>query len=123
MPFQILPNIRLHRGGTVRKKITEFFRFPPDGRLVSFTGIATWKIRDGTLAECPVERSTSELYKELTATRNKWYNRKYCNARLAYNCFNKMNIQRRLMGINQFVGNNPKNCILLKHIKNFRADA
>jgi ketosteroid isomerase-like protein len=41
------------------------FGLPPDGRLVSFTGIAIWKIRDGKLAECWVERSAFELYQEL----------------------------------------------------------
>jgi len=38
---------------------------PPDGRLVSFTGIAIWKIKNGKLAECWVERSALELYQEL----------------------------------------------------------
>lgn len=41
------------------------FGLQPDGRLVSFTGIAIWKIRDGKLAECWVERSAFELYQEL----------------------------------------------------------
>jgi SnoaL-like polyketide cyclase len=41
------------------------FGLPPDGRFVSFTGIAIWKIRDGKLAECWVERSAFELYQEL----------------------------------------------------------
>ena len=41
------------------------FGLAPDGRLVSFTGIAIWKIRDGKLAECWVERSAFELYQEL----------------------------------------------------------
>lgn len=41
------------------------FGLPPDGCLVSFTGIAIWKIRDGKLAECWVERSAFELYQEL----------------------------------------------------------
>lgn len=42
------------------------FGLPADGRAVSFTGIAIWKVRDGKLAECWVERSAYELYKELT---------------------------------------------------------
>ncbi len=42
------------------------FGLPPDGRPVSFTGIAIWKIRDGKLAECWAERSAFELYWELT---------------------------------------------------------
>jgi ketosteroid isomerase-like protein len=33
------------------------FGLPPDGRPVSFTGIAIWSVRDGRLAECWVERS------------------------------------------------------------------
>lgn len=41
------------------------FGLPPDGRLISFTGIAIWKIRDAKLAECRVERSAFELYQEL----------------------------------------------------------
>ena len=39
---------------------------PPDGRPVSFTGIAIWRVRDGKLAECWVERSAWELYQELS---------------------------------------------------------
>lgn len=42
------------------------FGLPPDGRFVSFTGIAIWKIRDGKLAECWAERSAFELYQTLT---------------------------------------------------------
>ncbi len=34
---------------------------PPDGRPISFTGIAIWRVRDGKLAECWVERSAWEL--------------------------------------------------------------
>lgn len=41
------------------------FGLPPDRRSVSFTGIVIWKIRDGKLAECWVERSAFELYREL----------------------------------------------------------
>lgn len=40
---------------------------PADGRDVSFTGIAIWRVRDGKLAECWVERSAWELYQELSA--------------------------------------------------------
>ncbi len=39
---------------------------PPDGRRVSFTGIAIWRVRDEKLAECWVERSAWELYQELS---------------------------------------------------------
>ncbi|MBA3317241.1 MAG: HD domain-containing protein [Gemmatimonadales bacterium] len=39
---------------------------PADGRAVSFTGIAIWKISGGKLAECWVERASWELYRELT---------------------------------------------------------
>ena len=41
------------------------FGLPPDGRFVLFTGIAIWKIKDGKLAECWVERSAFELYQAL----------------------------------------------------------
>ena len=41
------------------------FGLPPDGRFISFTGIAIWKIQGGKLAECWVERSAFELYQEL----------------------------------------------------------
>ncbi|HEX6750302.1 MAG TPA: ester cyclase [Longimicrobium sp.] len=40
---------------------------PADGRRISFTGIAIWRVRDGRLAECWVERSAWELYQELTS--------------------------------------------------------
>lgn len=39
----------------------------PDGRFVSFTGIAIWSIRNNRLATCWVERSAYELYRQLTA--------------------------------------------------------
>lgn len=42
------------------------FGLTPDGRFVSFTGIAIWKVRDGKLAECWIERSTFELYQSLS---------------------------------------------------------
>lgn len=42
------------------------FGLAPDQRHVSFTGIAIWEIKDGKLAECWVERSALELYKELS---------------------------------------------------------
>jgi predicted ester cyclase len=41
---------------------------PPDGRPVSFTGIAIWRVRDGKLAECWVERSAWELYQEISGS-------------------------------------------------------
>lgn len=40
------------------------FGLAPDGRPLSFTGIAIWAIRDGRLAECWVERSALEAYRE-----------------------------------------------------------
>lgn len=43
------------------------FGLPADGREVSFTGIAIWRVRDDRLAECWVERSALELYFKLTA--------------------------------------------------------
>ncbi len=42
------------------------FGLPPDGRAVSFTGIAIWRVEDGRLAECWVERAGLEAYRELT---------------------------------------------------------
>lgn len=42
------------------------FGLPADGRFVSFTGIAIWRIKDGRLAECWVERSALELFRELS---------------------------------------------------------
>ncbi|HEU4649545.1 MAG TPA: nuclear transport factor 2 family protein [Gemmatimonadales bacterium] len=44
------------------------FGLPADGRPVAFSGIAIWSVRDGRLAECWVERSALELYRELTGT-------------------------------------------------------
>jgi len=41
------------------------FGLPADGRPVVFTGIAIWKVRDGKLAECWVERAALESYREL----------------------------------------------------------
>jgi ketosteroid isomerase-like protein len=43
------------------------FDLPPDGRPVSFTGIAIWSVRDGRLAECWVERAAWEAYRSLTS--------------------------------------------------------
>jgi len=42
------------------------FGLPADGRPVSFSGIAIWRVEDGRLAECWVERSALELYRSLT---------------------------------------------------------
>jgi ketosteroid isomerase-like protein len=42
------------------------FGLPADGREVSFTGIAIWRVRDGRLAECWVERAAWEAYRALT---------------------------------------------------------
>ena len=38
------------------------FGLPPDDSAIEFSGIAIWKVRDGRLAECWVERSALELY-------------------------------------------------------------
>lgn len=32
------------------------FGLPPDGRAIEFHGISVWRVRDGRLAECWVER-------------------------------------------------------------------
>ncbi|MDQ4122039.1 MAG: ester cyclase [Acidobacteriota bacterium] len=44
-----------------------FLGFAADKKFISFTGIAIWRIEDGRLAECWVERSAWELYQELSA--------------------------------------------------------
>ena len=41
------------------------FGLPGDGRPVEFSGIAIWRVRNGRLAECWVERSALELYETL----------------------------------------------------------
>jgi predicted ester cyclase len=41
------------------------FGLPPDGRPVEFTGIAIWRVEDGRLAECWVERAAWEAYRRL----------------------------------------------------------
>jgi predicted ester cyclase len=43
------------------------FGLAPDGRDVSFTGIAIWRVRDGRLAECWVERAALEAYRALAS--------------------------------------------------------
>lgn len=43
------------------------FQLPPDGRDVSFTGIAIWSVRDGRLAEGWIERAALEAYRALGA--------------------------------------------------------
>ncbi len=42
------------------------FGLAPDGRPVSFTGIAIWRVHEGRLAECWVERAALESYQSLT---------------------------------------------------------
>jgi predicted ester cyclase len=41
------------------------FGLPADRAPISFTGIAIWRVKDGRLAECWVERSALELYNRL----------------------------------------------------------
>lgn len=41
------------------------FGLPADGQPIEFTGIAIWRVEDGKLAECWVERSAYELYRRL----------------------------------------------------------
>ena len=43
------------------------FGLPADGRPIAFSGIAIWRVKDGRLAECWVERSALELFNELKA--------------------------------------------------------
>lgn len=42
------------------------FGCPPDGRPLSFSGLSVWRVRDGRLAECWVERSGLEAYLQLS---------------------------------------------------------
>ena len=42
------------------------FDLPPDGRDVSFTGIAIWRVEGDRLAECWVERAALEAWKALS---------------------------------------------------------
>jgi predicted ester cyclase len=44
------------------------FGLPADGRPVSFTGIAIWRVRDGRLAECWVERAALESFLSLSTS-------------------------------------------------------
>lgn len=45
------------------------FGLPADGRPVSFTGIAIWRVHQGRLAECWVERAAHEAWQALSADR------------------------------------------------------
>jgi predicted ester cyclase len=44
------------------------FGLPANGAPVAFSGIAIWRVENGRLAECWVERSAWELYNSLRAT-------------------------------------------------------
>jgi predicted ester cyclase len=41
------------------------FGLPADGALVEFSGIAIWRVENGRLAECWVERAALELHNRL----------------------------------------------------------
>ena len=41
------------------------FGLPADGRPVEFSGIAIWRVENGRLAECWVERAALEAYRAL----------------------------------------------------------
>ena len=43
------------------------FGLPADDRPIAFTGIAIWRVADGRLAECWVERAAHELLTRLQA--------------------------------------------------------
>lgn len=43
------------------------FGLPPDGRALSFSGIAIWRVREGRLAECWIERSAFECWQAIRA--------------------------------------------------------
>ncbi len=46
------------------------FGLNPDQKFISFSGIAIWKVDGNRLSECWVERSSYELYRELTDGKN-----------------------------------------------------
>ncbi len=48
-----------------RGKNNGLFGLPGDDKIISFSGIAIWTVRDGRLSECWVERSAYELYQSL----------------------------------------------------------
>jgi predicted ester cyclase len=48
-----------------RGKNQGMFGLPANGAPIAFTGIAIWRVQDGRLAECWVERSAWELYQLL----------------------------------------------------------
>lgn len=41
------------------------FGLPADGRPVMFSGIAIWRVENGRLAECWIERAALEAYRDL----------------------------------------------------------
>ncbi len=43
------------------------FALPADGRPVMFSGIAIWRVENGRLAECWIERAGLEAYRDLTS--------------------------------------------------------
>lgn len=43
------------------------FGLPADGRPVKFSGIAIWRVENGRLAECWIERAGLEAYLDLTS--------------------------------------------------------
>jgi SnoaL-like domain len=59
--------IESYRGGLSVEPITGCLGLLP-GRPISFTGIAIWRVENGRLAECWVERSALELYNHLRGT-------------------------------------------------------
>jgi len=50
---------------TTRGANNGIFGLPADGRPISFTGIAIWRVENGRLAECWVECGALELYNHL----------------------------------------------------------
>lgn len=47
----------IHSGGKeIRGRNNGVFGLPPDGKAIEFHGISVWRVRDGRLAECWVER-------------------------------------------------------------------
>lgn len=54
-----------------RGKNNGLFGLPANDKLISFSGIAIWTVRDGRLSECWVERSAYELYQNLKSDNEK----------------------------------------------------
>lgn len=69
--LEIISNVsgdRVVSRWVTRGRNNGMFGLPADQRPIEFTGIAIWRVEDGRLAECWVERSAFELYVRLRDT-------------------------------------------------------